>query len=199
MRRPIFYGAWMDEEESLILDEYAERKGQSYQPNFIQSLIDSDPAGIVVSVEPLENDRSHPDFFTQQILIDRALSYIQHAGLDAPTRRGTVFTWRYRLNGEQEWVPPAYDLSCYDDDHDFPVVVCLFYTRKDPSIEGGHLHLPSIDLSERTETGRVVVMQGGMNHVHTPCRGRGEMRMVAVALYVDPPEESAWSWWTERW
>lgn len=194
-----FYRGWMDEEESLIIDEYAQKKCNSYQPNLIQWLIDSDAAGVVVSVEPLENDRSHPDYFTQQILIDKALSYIQKAGLDAPTRRGTVFTWRYRLNDHDEWVPPAYDLSCYDDDHDFPVVVCLFYTRKDGEIEGGHLHLPSIHMEERTETGRVVVMRGGMQHVHTPCRGCGEMRMVAVALYVDPQDKSACSWWTERW
>lgn len=186
---------WLGEEQTFVIGRYAENKCHTYRPNWIQAWIDHDAAGVVVSVEALENDRSHPDFLTQQMMIDWAHSYFQQAGLTVTTRRGTLYTWRYRLNKQENWVPPAYDVSCYDDDHDSPVAVCLFYSRKDAGIQGADLQLTAHRV-ERTDAGRAFVMKGGMRHVHTPCCGSGEMHFVAVALYVEPPEDS---WWTARW
>ncbi len=199
--------SWMDEEQCLTVDEYAAKKCTIYEPNWIQSWMDHDPAGVVVSVEPIERwNREH------QVLVDLAHLFFREAGC-IPTRLGTIYTWRYRLEPQvNTYTPSAYDVSCYDDDHEHPVVVCLFYCRRDSTVDGADLEVyprtspswwwnrlwnptdPEGTILSRP--GTVVVMEGGRQHVHTPCGGRGDMHVVAVALYRDHPEENVW---TERW
>lgn len=203
------YVGWMDEEQCLAVEAYARQNCETYQPNWIQRWIDDDAAGVVVSVEPIDRYE-----WRQQVLVDLAHHFVREAGWDLPTRQGTVYTWRYRRtdSAEEEPTPSAYDVSCYDDDHEHPVVVCLFYCRRDSSMVGGDLQTyprgtPSSWLNRwfqpvevedtwMIRSGMVVVMEGTRHHVHTPCGGRGEMHIIAVALYRTHPEEN---WFTERW
>ena len=48
---------WLGEEQTFVIGRYAENKCHTYRPNWIQAWIDHDAAGVVVSVEALENDR----------------------------------------------------------------------------------------------------------------------------------------------